>query len=238
MGKWTVGDWSPEDEWVPTEHRAAFVTALAREVHAGRKPVTRRPVTIRDWNRSTGKGCVPDWSRAWRDDSWLTSDGYAYLHVPVVNDGSLMDDTSHRVRCLVDPGDTLAVCEEIRAEEWWDGDRRDTDAIVYAADGEPAWDVTRPAQWVWKARRLMPSCLPSGLVRLRLDVVRVYPERLSDVTDDEAVLECVAALGYPPTRAGYLALWDRMYGKTDHAAARDPWVWRLEWAPVGGGDRA
>jgi len=69
--------------------------------------------------------------------------------------------------------------------EWADG----IDGIAYAADGEPAWDITRPCRWLWKNNSLPSMFMPKGLARIWLDVVSVRVERVQDITEEDIKAE-------------------------------------------------
>jgi hypothetical protein len=197
-----------------TEHRIQFMTPLVRAIMAGAKSVTRRPVRA-----EIPEGmCIDPGPCGWRvvsehgAPSWGLSCPYG------------------------GPGDVLAVCEELRAVDAPAPDGIGTMRLVsYAADGVLCpYDggAPVPTLWPWQ-RKTQPSMYcPDWAIRTRLPLVSVRPERLSSVTDAEAVREGIAAFGAPETAAGFLALWDRMYGRGEYASVRNPWVWRLEWAPL------
>jgi hypothetical protein len=175
---------------------------LVREILAGRKTQTRRPV---------------------KPDPWLDKAGWWFWNGPGPGIASWRDGEPPGIlpRCPYGaPGDRLWVRETLRRGKWDGSD----DAVFYAADGEPAWDVTRPATWVWKRPALPSIYMPRGLSRLTLDVVAVGVERLASIVDLDAEKEGVA------DRAAFVAKWKEIYGAESWDA--NPWVWVIEFRPV------
>ncbi len=94
----------------------------------------------------------------------------------------------------------------------------DGSARLYEADLGPAAAATRS----WKGGRF----LPRDASRMLLDVKEVRPERLDELTDDDARAE-----GMPPGLFDHLPtiwfrrLWDGIYGDGEFASSSNPWVW-------------
>lgn len=124
------------------------------------------------------------------------------------------------------PGDTLAVCEALVPINY-DGDRQDPDLVGYRCDRSLARDGHAHAVWGWKVRTLPARYCPTWAVRTRRTILSVRPERLSWVTDEEAVREGIARLGWEPTGAAFVAGFREMHGA--HADG-NPWVWRVEFS--------
>ena len=198
--------------------RLPFMDGLFRAIMAREKTVTRRLVA----------GAVASAVEAFELETgeWAFSEGQSQ------DDGSSL--VIAHLSCKYGPvGRVLAICEGLRAAEWFAGDARDDDAVQYTADGDYVWDVTRPAQWPWKVRRLASMYCPTWAVRTRRRVTSIRPERLSAITDAEARLEGLSFLdGVEPTRDGFLSLWDGMYAARGQGIAADPWVWRVEFEEV------
>lgn len=112
----------------------------------------------------------------------------------------------------------------------------------YIADGAPA-----PIDnWGWKNKALPAIHMPRGVSRLSLQLEEVSVERLSDITEADAIAEGIvpanhdrpAILGpgklwtwpghdkvYVSATAAYFAGWDSINGAG--SAAKNPWLWRL-----------
>lgn len=198
-----------------TEHRIQFMTPLVRAIRAGVKDVTRRPIRDEFVQRRavTAEPSDRPPGGIW---TWLDEVGHALTEGACLYGG---------------PGDVLAICEELRRSGTpteWAGGKPVRFATVYGCDGEPVYRDGGPAVWPWQNKVQTARYCPDWAVRLRLPLVSVRPERVTAITDAEAVREGLAYLGVVPTRDAFLSLWDRMYAKGPHAAARDPWVWRLE----------
>lgn len=105
-----------------------------------------------------------------------------------------------------------------------------TALVWYEADGRiPAggnWGKLRPAMFMMR-----------WMVRDLREVVSVRPERLLDITDEDAVREGIEmpdGTPEPPDwwsyREEYFHLWDRINGPG--SAAKNPWCWRVEFKVV------
>jgi hypothetical protein len=99
----------------------------------------------------------------------------------------------------------------------------DADWTVYRADS-----TNVACGWPWKVKVIPARYCPTWAVRHHRRLVSVRPERLSQVTDAEAVREGIARLGWEPTREAFLRGFRQMHGLVEDA---DPWVERREWAP-------
>lgn len=228
------------------ERPILFKGRLVRAILEGRKTVTRRVVKVDDERRFIG---ADGHGRTWLMNA-MDPDA----------DGNVFGDEWSYARCPYgSPGDRLWCKETLRRASWGEAD----DAITYAADGEYAWDVTRPAQWVWK-RPVLPSIhCPRGLSRLLLEVVSVRVERLHDITEEDAEREGVdpmflikldpdnldsfARLGSfingrsdpgSTYRTGFQILWDDINGERGYGWNENPWVWRVEFKRATDGKKA
>jgi hypothetical protein len=126
------------------------------------------------------------------------------------------------------PGDIMDVCEALVPR--YHGGLIGDNTIHYRADGrewEHPEDFTPPRVWRWKVSVLPARYCPAWAVRHQRRLISVRPERLSDVTDAEAVLEGIRYLGWPETRAGFIEGFMKLHGLESDRV----WVERREWAP-------
>lgn len=88
--------------------------------------------------------------------------------------------------------------------------------------------------------KLRPSIhMPSWASRDTLEVVSARPERLQDITEEDAIAEGtdndeawrLLRRGEPNYRSAYFALWDSINGKT-LPWSKNPWVWRIEFLRI------
>lgn len=196
---------------------------LVLAIAAGDKLVTRRIIAPK-------LGKFVRLHADWQDRAFV--DGtreHGYLHVPtywVDEHGATTDtDTWDRVHMRAAPGDIMDVCEALvpgdSIGEW---NRR---PVLYRCDSAPVLDEDGERfPWTWRTKVLPGRYCPTRAVRHHRPLVSVRPERLSDVTDAEAVLEGIRYLGWPETRAGFIAGFCKM-----HKLESDRiWIERREWA--------
>lgn len=79
--------------------------------------------------------------------------------------------------------------------------------------------------------------MPREAARFELEVTDVWPERLQDITETDALLEGIRkhtssglfgelnSIMQPTARAAFAALWESLHGKG--AWELNPWVWRI-----------
>ena len=90
-----------------------------------------------------------------------------------------------------------------------------------------------------------PMFMPRWASRLTLEVARVRVERVQSITEEDAIAEGVDAVSLADVprqattsrRADFAQLWDRLYGKTGHAWAKNPWVWVVEFRKASDGTK-
>jgi len=110
--------------------------------------------------------------------------------------------------------------------------------IWYFADGE------RPTEGWGKKRS--SRFMPKWVARTWLEVVSVRPERVQDITDEDAIKEGIRTVQLPnkvtlyhistwpdpmaadTPRGAFRNLWDSINGKRGYLWASNPWVWRIE----------
>ncbi len=134
------------------------------------------------------------------------------------------DDQGTFLRCrLASVGDRLWVREPWSPVS--EGRRR----VEYESDfGPAAAEQRRP----WRPGRF----LPREASRLTLEVRSVYPQRLGDLTPQDAIAE-----GMPPTLLEddpaaavqrFARLWDDFYGPGEFAWGSNPWVWVVRFKAI------
>jgi hypothetical protein len=112
----------------------------------------------------------------------------------------------------------------------------DNYGYVYKSDGQPWSDIEG---WRWKS----PMFMPKAAARMWLEVVSVRPERLQDITEEDAIQEGIECENPEAGKYGsfknykdgqygmspigsFKTLWDSIYG--EGAWESNPWVWRVE----------
>jgi hypothetical protein len=111
-------------------------------------------------------------------------------------------------------------------------------SLVYRADAIGGWASSHLVDDRWRPSIFMPR----WACRLLDEIVSVRVERLQDISEEDAIAEGLlpdhgpmgvrgwtwpgAETVYPTAREAYLAGWDWLNGKG--AAAKNPWVWRIE----------
>ena len=124
------------------------------------------------------------------------------------------------------PDNIIDVCEALVQKN---ADSYLGPAVAYRADNRLVAhrDDTGAVDWPWKVKALPARYCPTWAVRHHRRILDVRPERLSWVTDAEAVREGVARLGWAPTREGFLRGFREMHGLDVDA---DCWLWRIEFS--------
>lgn len=144
------------------------------------------------------------------------------------------------------PGDRLWVREtwipDPPQDDTWDY-YGFTDGVAYNFDALPDRlknpdHVIYRASWKGVDLRWRPSIfMPRWASRLLLDVISVRPERLQDISQDDAKAEGVGWWqpfgGDKDYRLEFSMLWDRINGKRAPWKS-NPWIWRIEFSKVGG----
>lgn len=144
----------------------------------------------------------------------------------------------HRVFPKWEPGDRLWVKETWATTEQSGVHPADAEAVYRATD--PDWETMEG--WRWRPSIFMPR----RLSRITLEILSVRPERLQDITDDDAVHEGIQ--GEPDLdvdcrgfwvpgrpRRRFAMLWNSINGTTGPKSwAANPWVWRIEFKRVEG----
>lgn len=122
------------------------------------------------------------------------------------------------------PGDRLWVREtfyKYYPSEGWPAPK-----ALYRADGI----ALEPMDSEGKRQRWTPSIhMPRALSRIVLEITAVYPERVQDITEDEAIKEGVVdpvmgTYGLNP-KTVFRDLWNDIYAKRGLGWDVNPWIW-------------
>lgn len=198
-----------------------------------RKSQTRRLVTAQNSLLDGGPCSKKTWSELQFDGAWVDNgpspagNPGPYLKVPRIAWG---DKLVHRIYPRIWAGDRLYVREAI--EDSGHFVAAGVHGVRYCADGALHPD----ANWVWQRGKLPSIHMPWGLSRIQLEVTSVRPERLQDITEEDAYAEGVA--GTLPedvavsARHEFEILWDQLNLKRAPWAS-NPWVWVVEFQRLG-----
>jgi hypothetical protein len=212
----------------------SFLTPMVKAWLEGRKSVTRRLITKGTAKCSTMPFDVLDLSRAYPDDSWQPT---GILHAPIIEE----DGTLHRIWPRLEPGETVYIKEGWRFECSYSEIGKVS--IQYRADGECQRKdfpggflpiIDRPGKWFrWRS----PMMMPEWASRSHARIVSVRPERLGEITPEEAIKEGIyinpykvwhwlsdSGIGYPDPVEAYKALWTSIY----KSWTPEKWIWRNE----------
>lgn len=206
----------------PKERPILFKGPLIRAILDDRKDVTRRLPGLKEINKRPG-----DYISDGQNESgdWLFRDAQGCTVI---------------VKCPYGKdGDRLWCRETWRAVE---RKSDSVDGILFAADEAfiPIENTQAAAdRWVEAydngkhGKRWRPSIfLPRWASRLDLDIASIRPERLQDITEDDARREGVDSdPGMPAAtthRTSFAFGWDKINGKSGLTWKRNPWTWRIE----------
>lgn len=239
------------------ERPILFNTSMVRAILAGRKSQTRRPLSHLT-SLVDGAGCSWgfwngfDFSRAFADAGPSPAGNPGpYLHVPrSMGDG---DEAVHRVYPRWQVGDLVWVRETWRT---WNESCRETSLdeghvcnehcdqtyVAYAATpregyrpkpDKAAITYLHPSTPLERNPELLgpwrPSIhMPKWASRITLRVTNVRVERVSDITDADAIAEGIES---DDPRGAFAQLWESVYGKTAPWAS-SPWVWAVNFERV------
>ena len=163
-----------------------------------------------------------------------------------VNASLLDDGITQEVDEPYQPGDLLWV-----RETFWQkcdvieriNDMNEREPVGRRWRGAPIYVADQPTRPDGGPHECRPSIhMPRWASRLTLEVTSVRPQRLQDITPDDAICEGCDVTTPDPTeyysiakwradiREEFARLWDRINGKG--AWARNPCVWRIEFRPI------
>ena len=136
------------------------------------------------------------------------------------------DERGNAIECtLASYGEILWVREPWTQDGTWRGRPK----IEFEADFGPAAAKEKAP---WRAGRF----LPRELSRLELEVRSVRPQRLCDLSPQDAIAEGVSPVLFEEDPAAaveeFRRMWDAFYGLTDFAWESNPWVWVVRFKSV------
>lgn len=209
-----------------------FQADMVRAILAGRKTITSRLRGLEDQNKCPGvwtyQGQVSD-----GDHRFKTGFGKPFTyHCPYGQPGDQL------------VGRETFYCDDYRFPAIPESDYGDSDwrlrMLYYRADGEDLCDQIPECDCSETKGCWHPSIhMPYWASRLLLTVVKVWPSRLQDMTEEMAMQEGVdwearAAMARFTAKKLYAQLWDRINAKKGdkprHRWASNPWVWRVRFA--------
>ena len=192
------------------ERPLLFSAPMVRAILAGKKTVTRRPVTWRPGAFTPPQTEPTDHPGA---PTWEPLSRHIVQHTH--SDGSVCGGSicgAPVIRCPALAGDRLWV-----RETWTNGLLSAEEApYLYRATYDGGLDL-----------RWTPAIhMPREASRITLDVIDVRVERLHRIDDADAEREGV------PDRQAFVDLWKSINGEPSWA--ENPWVWRIEFRKAGG----
>ncbi len=210
------------------ERPILFSGPMVRAILEGRKTVTRRVIKPQPYLEMDGEiinqggpGEIqygPEWIPVWPHGHRFAGRMLSWAQCPYGL-----------------PGDRLWVRETWREAMTEDGHR----CCAYRADGSYQCGKRQPPDadriCNWRASIHMPRWAS----RITLEVVDTRPERLQDITEEDAKREGVVWVEKrepgqdkfePCARESFEMLWDSINPK--HPWASNPWVWRIEFKRV------
>lgn len=209
----------------PREKPILFSAPMVRAILEGRKTMTRRVVHAQHPDGSIETNCIfrrgdqrihpPCWigDTLWVREAWGIFDG-----------GTMFGEV----------GEPTLFDQEY--------------AIAYKADDDPTNDLIGGVTWFTRPKGekqlavdekwRSPLFMPRWASRINLRVLDVRPERLKDISEEDAKAEGVErhplvrdinGEHFPDAyRMAFLALWDSIHAKhTERTWAANPWVWRI-----------
>jgi hypothetical protein len=157
---------------------------------------------------------------------------------------AIMEERKTQTRRLTPrylPGETVYVKEGlIRVPRMWNGDTGYPCEAVYSIDNVPS----KCESWPWQRDILSAMFLPQGLARTFLLIEDVKPQRLQEITEEDAIAEGITKItaslevfhwdpqadkykvhGFASARGAYISLWDSINKKPGTRFGDNPWDW-------------
>jgi len=218
-----------------------FKEPMIQAIMEGRKTQTRRLGGLEDMNRLVdyaGAANSPDMYSLMGFDGKV-ADFYRYaVTVESVNVGVV-----YKAKPRFRPGETVYVKEAIH--------RFNRTMASYTLDYTPVMyrGTAGRFEWRWKKDYLSSLHLPEDAARTHLLILTVEPQRLQDITEEDAIGEGIVQItanldvfhwdpqidkykvhGFGTAKIAYAALWDSINPKLRWEV--NPWVWRIEFQKV------
>ena len=207
-----------------TEKGMVFTGDSILAILEGRKTVTRRVIKF---PKPFDRADAWPYCRQLPDGTWMWAD------CPIEDDTFPPEYMSGGgVKPLYQVGDLVYAKETL-----WKRPYRDSRYACYRIDDHVVFQEGEPVSWPWKApsQVLTSRFMPKKYARIWREITGVRPERLQEITEEDAIAEgCQEVLvsdekiGYywKSARLVFSQLWDSLHGKG--AWDSNPWVWRYE----------
>lgn len=243
----------------PRELPIIFTAESVRAILSGKKTQTRRLISGERWERHlgyigpSGEGADPENWGFWVDDAWGRWAVLAQGLDEHFQNGRVSLPSRYRV------GDALWIRETWRTEQLGPGEYEEDSEIQEGVAGvrfrsdcsfrvienskvaSDAWIAIHRRDEKWRS----PLFMPRWASRLELEVTDVRPQRLQDISEEDAKSEGVnaddAAIVFQDNRiagemcrthrGAYACEWDRINRKRA-LFADNPWVWAISFRKV------
>lgn len=221
-----------------SERGIIFSGPMVRAILSGSKTVTRRLVKPQPLVKPEYTGPHCNEFGVWFWTAYPDRPGYAFATQDRLcnlrgNDDRVSGKT-------IQPGDRLWVRETLNIV---DHEPEHLGACVqYAADEQiRGWTHDDPGVRLdWPKRKVVPSIhMPKWAARIWLEVVSVRPERLHEITEEDAIAEGMEKpVDSFPRGPRFMAnvfrgVWEHLHGPGSWDA--NPWVWVIKFKRVGDG---
>jgi len=218
---------------VSTERPIIFSADMVRAILAGRKTQTRRVIKPQPPIGTDAMRDVPGTNRWWAAYATTNDAGVTYR--------PLGSDQQHEWRCPYFPGQRLWVREAWCHKKtdagyfvYTDGDL-DPSCVWYAATDHDIVHMDDDGAITSRSPWSSPIHMPRWASRITLEVVRVWVERVQDITFADVLAEGIpqaSAVQYGQyqvdTIESYVEAWDRLNAKRGYPWSANPWVFAIE----------
>jgi hypothetical protein len=220
----------------PKEQRLLSMPTVVRAYFTGNKTMTRRVITRRNSYIDRGPAIKKLWGELQFDKAWIdfglspAGNRGSYLRVPRFRreSGGIVDKTVHRIYPKYQVGDTIW-----HKEAWC----HNGDGIAYRADQDLDWDES-----IWTPSEL----LPPELARIVAPIISVRPERIQDISEEDAKAEGIKYLArdvpiapwycgrhfHNSVRDAFQCLWNSISADQGYTWQENPWVWVISFGSV------
>jgi len=207
---------------------------------ATEKPLVYGPRSIRAWQDEGLKTQARQMVRPQPEgENWIPwqDEGLWFWLIPLGPEKGF-DSRPIRQPCAV--GDLCWIREALVSsnDQYFVGENAEPCHIaLYAADRVVAINQGRPMTWRWKRSKLPAIFMPRRAARYHARIIGVRPERLQEITVEDAVAEgTLVGLDYATlmdwhdgkSRDLYRECWDDLYQKPADRWEANPMVWKYE----------